>query len=62
MGGFLVSRRQGTQPSPAFTLGGILAGCNSLMTGNYLTTAGRNTKLDLEMIEDLGLVCDFDVF
>jgi biotin synthase len=33
----------------------IVAGCNSLMTGNYLTTSGRNTKLDLEMITDLGL-------
>jgi biotin synthase len=34
---------------------GIMAGCNSLMTGNYLTTLGRNTALDLEMIRDLGL-------
>jgi biotin synthase len=34
---------------------GILAGANSLMTGNYLTTTGRDTPLDLEMIEDLGL-------
>jgi biotin synthase len=34
---------------------GIVAGCNSLMTGNYLTTTGRNTELDLEMIRDLGL-------
>ncbi len=33
---------------------GIMAGCNSLMTGNYLTTMGRNTALDLEMIQDLG--------
>lgn len=33
----------------------ILAGCNSLMTGNYLTTTGRNADLDLEMIRDLGL-------
>ncbi len=34
----------------------ILAGCNSFMTGNYLTTTGRDTRLDLEMISDLGLV------
>jgi len=25
------------------------------MTGNYLTTPGRETSLDREMIEDLGL-------
>jgi biotin synthase len=35
---------------------GILSGCNSFMTGNYLTTTGRDTRLDLEMIRDLGLV------
>ena len=35
---------------------GLVAGCNSLMTGNYLTTTGRDTQLDLEMIQDLGLV------
>jgi biotin synthase len=34
---------------------GIVAGCNSLMTGDYLTTPGRQTSLDLEMIKDLGL-------
>jgi biotin synthase len=34
---------------------GILAGANSLMTGNYLTTLGRNSSLDHEMILDLGL-------
>ena len=34
---------------------GIVAGANSLMTGNYLTTAGRQSSLDLEMIADLGL-------
>ncbi len=34
---------------------GIVAGANSLMTGNYLTTSGRETALDLEMIRDLGL-------
>ena len=38
---------------------GIVAGCNSLMTGNYLTTLGRNTALDLEMIGDLGLHTKF---
>lgn len=34
---------------------GILAGANSLMTGNYLTTTGRESRLDHEMILDLGL-------
>jgi biotin synthase len=34
---------------------GILAGANSLMTGNYLTTKGRDSLLDHEMILDLGL-------
>jgi biotin synthase len=33
----------------------IVAGCNSFMTGNYLTTEGRGTNHDLEMIRDLGL-------
>jgi biotin synthase len=32
----------------------IIAGCNSFMTGNYLTTLGRDTEKDLEMITDLG--------
>jgi len=32
----------------------ILAGCNSLMTGNYLTTPGRNAQSDMEMVMDLG--------
>jgi biotin synthase len=32
----------------------IIAGCNSLMTGNYLTTLGRDTVHDIEMISDLG--------
>lgn len=36
----------------------LVAGCNSLMTGNYLTTLGRDAKLDIEMIEDLGLYPD----
>ncbi len=35
---------------------GIVAGANSLMTGNYLTTTGRDSKLDHEMISDLGLI------
>jgi len=34
---------------------GIVAGCNSLMTGDYLTTPGRDPELDKEMIKDLGL-------
>jgi biotin synthase len=34
---------------------GIIAGCNSLMTGNYLTTIGRDADHDIEMIRDLGL-------
>jgi biotin synthase len=34
---------------------GIVAGANSLMTGNYLTTTGRDANLDQEMIRDLGL-------
>jgi len=33
---------------------GLMA-ANSLMIGNYLTTAGRSPELDKEMIEDLGL-------
>lgn len=33
----------------------IVAGANSLMTGNYLTTPGRSGALDQEMIADLGL-------
>lgn len=35
---------------------GIIAGANSLMTGNYLTTTGRDSLLDHEMIADLGLI------
>jgi biotin synthase len=34
---------------------GIVSGANSLMTGNYLTTTGRNSSLDHEMILDMGL-------
>ena len=33
---------------------GIVAGCNSLMIGNYLTTLGRDATHDIEMIKDLG--------
>lgn len=32
----------------------VVAGCNALMTGNYLTTPGREPELDVEMIRDLG--------
>ena len=31
------------------------AGCTSILSGNYLTTAGRDTKEDIQMLEDLGL-------
>ncbi|MEW6088157.1 MAG: biotin synthase BioB [bacterium] len=31
------------------------AGASGMMIGNYLTTAGRDPKLDWEMIEDLGM-------
>jgi biotin synthase len=34
---------------------GLVAGANSLMTGNYLTTSGRDSGLDMEMVLDLGL-------
>jgi biotin synthase len=34
----------------------IMAGINSLMTGNYLTTTGRVSALDHEMIIDMGLI------
>lgn len=34
----------------------LMAGVNSLMTGNYLTTTGRESLMDHEMIEDMGLV------
>ncbi|OPY68834.1 MAG: Biotin synthase [Syntrophorhabdus sp. PtaU1.Bin050] len=33
----------------------IVAGSNSLMTGDYLTTAGRDADHDIEMIRDLDL-------
>jgi biotin synthase len=32
----------------------IMAGANGFLLGNYLLTAGRNPKLDLELINDLG--------
>lgn len=31
------------------------AGCTSILSGNYLTTAGRSVEDDLQMLEDLGL-------
>jgi biotin synthase len=34
---------------------GILAGCNAIMSGNYLTTTGRNPRLDRELVRDLQL-------
>lgn len=37
----------------------IVAGSNSLMTGNYLTTLGRDSAADLEMIHDLGMQAKF---
>jgi biotin synthase len=33
----------------------VVAGANSFMTGDYLTTNGRSSELDQEMIADLGL-------
>lgn len=33
----------------------FLAGANGMMVGNYLTTAGRDHGLDLQMVEDQGL-------
>lgn len=34
---------------------GLIAGASSLMTGNYLTTTGRDSVLDRELVADLGL-------
>ncbi len=34
----------------------FLAGANGLMVGDYLTTEGRNTAMDMEMIQDMGMV------
>lgn len=33
----------------------FLAGANGMLIGDYLTTKGQATRLDLEMIEDLGI-------
>lgn len=38
----------------------MVGGCNSLLTGNYLTTLGRDTAADLEMIRDLGMEARFE--
>jgi biotin synthase len=38
----------------------MVAGCNSLLTGNYLTTLGRDTAADLEMIRDLSMEAKFE--
>ena len=32
------------------------AGANGLMIGDYLTTAGRRSEMDIEMIKDMGLI------
>ncbi len=32
---------------------GLLAGANGLIMGGYLTTAGRDSQLDLQMVEDM---------
>lgn len=34
------------------------AGCTSIISGNYLTTAGRAVEEDMQMLKDLGLVCE----
>jgi len=36
----------------------FLAGANGMMIGDYLTTAGRNSEMDIEMIKDMGLTVD----
>ena len=33
----------------------FIAGANGLMTGDYLTTQGRNIPMDMEMIREMGL-------
>ncbi len=38
----------------------VVGGCNSLLTGDYLTTLGRETAADLEMIRDLGMAPLFE--
>ncbi len=34
------------------------AGCTSILSGNYLTTAGRAVEEDMQMIKDMGLLCE----
>jgi len=34
----------------------FMAGANGMMVGNYLTTAGREARTDLEMLKDLDLI------
>ncbi len=34
------------------------AGATSILTGNYLTTAGRSAEADIQMVKDLGLVVE----
>ncbi|MHC4155379.1 MAG: biotin synthase BioB [Planctomycetota bacterium] len=36
------------------------AGANAILSGNYLTTAGRAVKDDVQMLRDLGLQPDFE--
>ncbi len=36
------------------------AGANGMMTGDYLTTAGRNPDIDKKMLEDLDLKIDYE--
>lgn len=36
----------------------FMAGATAILTGNYLTTAGRSVDDDMRMLEDLGLVAD----
>ncbi len=36
----------------------FMAGANGMMIGDYLTTAGRNIEMDIEMIKDMGLTVD----
>jgi biotin synthase len=36
------------------------AGANAILSGNYLTTAGRAVRDDVQMLRDLGLEPDYD--
>ena len=36
------------------------AGANAILSGNYLTTAGRAVRDDVQMLRDLGLEADYD--